>query len=128
MARTLAGRLCSSPSFSSADGYVRDLAIVCVGSVWKAWPLLQASFTQALTEVPLAVEGGAAAAAATGAGAGTAAAAGGERKVLSFRLLRTTETNAVGACWKAARDAGVELPLDFSKNVEVLHKHEERGE
>jgi len=96
MARTLAPRLLPAEERSSRD--VTDLAIVCVGSVWKSWPLLAESFTQAAT--------------AMNPGTG--------HRVTSFRLLRLTTSSGVGAAWKAASLAGVSLPIDFAANTEVL--------
>jgi len=70
------------------------LAVVAVGSVWKSWPLLRDAFVRA--------------AYASGGLAG------------GFRLLRLRETSAVGAGWRAAQRAGVELPLDTGALTETL--------
>ena len=43
--------------------------------------------------------------------------------VASFRLLRLTESSALGAAWKGAKDAGVDLPIDFNANTAVLYAH-----
>ena len=71
------------------------LAVVAVGSVWKSWPLLRDAFVRA-------------------------AYAGGSRLAGGFRLLRLKESSAVGAAWRAAQLAGVELPLDTGALTEVL--------
>lgn len=71
---------------------------MCVGSVWKAWDLLQRSFIAAVTQ-PATPEGHA---------------------VTAFTLLQMKETSAVGAAWKAAAEAGVALPVDFAANTERL--------
>jgi hypothetical protein len=96
MARTLAPRLLPEAERATRD--VTDLAIVCVGSVWKSWPLLADAFTAAAT-APHPVTG---------------------RRVVSFRLLRLTASSGVGAAWKAASLTGVSLPIDFAANTEVL--------
>ena len=77
------------------------------GSVWKSWELLKPTFIAALSAPfhvvpPGRPEGG---------------------RVVSFRLLRLTQTSALGAAWKAAREAGVDLPLDFAANTEVIYAH-----
>lgn len=80
------------------------------GSVWKSWELLRGGFIPAIT-APFAT--------CTGAGGEKEGAASGGR-VASFRLLRLTQSSAVGAAWKGAREAGADLPLDFDANTEVL--------
>lgn len=73
------------------------LSIVCVGSVWKSWELLKESFVRA-------------------------ACAGGA--VTAFRLVRLTESSAVGAAWQAGVRAGhAGLALDTKAFVEVLYEH-----
>jgi N-acetylglucosamine kinase len=73
------------------------LSIVCVGSVWKSWELLKESFVRA-------------------------ACAGGA--VTAFRLVRLTESSAVGAAWQAGVRAGhAGLALDTTAFVEVLYEH-----
>ena len=42
------------------------------------------------------------------------------RRQLLVRLLRLRETSAVGAGWRAAQRAGVELPLDTGALTETL--------
>lgn len=102
-ARTLAAGLAAlGPDAGRAA--VRGLTIVCVGSVWRSWPLLRAAFVRAAT-APFA--GG--------------AAAGG--RLESFKLVRLLETSAVGAAWRAAKSGPrVELPL-ASNLTEVIAEH-----
>ena len=67
-------------------------------------------------------DGGAAAAPAAPlpAPSPTAAASSATGRITSFKLLRLTESSAVGAAWKAARDVSVSLPIDHAKLTEVL--------
>jgi len=82
------------------------LAVVCVGSVWRSWPLLREAFVRA-------------ACAPWGGGGG----GGGGGALTAFRLLRLTETSAVGAGWRGAALAGHALPLDAARLTEVLYEH-----
>lgn len=95
MVRTLAPH---TRHAGSSDTRIHDVSIVAVGSVWKSWKLLEKAFVTAAT-APHPSEG---------------------TQVASFRLLRLTETSAVGAAWKAAELAGTTLPLDFSSLTTVL--------
>ena len=72
--------------------------------MWKSWELLKPGFAASVTAPFHAVPAG--------------APAGG--RVASYRLLRLTQSSALGAAWKGAAEAGVSLPIDFNKNVEVL--------
>jgi len=102
MARTLARHL-------GGAGAAAVPRIVCVGSVWKSWPLLRESFVAAAT----------------------APAAGGAPPPLpAFQLVRLTETSAVGAAWRAAALAdaadgkgAASCDLDFAAFSEVLYTH-----
>jgi hypothetical protein len=66
--------------------------------VWKSWELLKAAFLRA----------------ALGAGSPLSA----------FRLVRLTESSAVGAAWQAGVRAGrTDLPLNSAQFLEVLYDH-----
>lgn len=112
MARTLAPHLLTADSAASADGVldVHGLQIVCVGSVWKSWPLLRDAFVAAATApfdaVPEAVRG-----------------KGTPGRVRSFRLVRLLETSAVGAAWRGAQLAGAHVPVDFAANSTELFSY-----
>ena len=103
MARTLARHLGGAAGASAVP------RIVCVGSVWKSWPLLREAFVAAAT----------------------APAAGGAPPPLpAFQLVRLTETSAVGAAWRAAALAdaadgksAASCDLDFGAFSEVLYTH-----
>ena len=41
-------------------------------------------------------------------------------RITSFKLLRLTETSAMGAAWKGAKDVGAAIPLDHAALTEVL--------
>jgi N-acetylglucosamine kinase len=118
MARTLAPNLLPSGAAAGSRD-VPGFNIVCVGSVWKSWDLLSASFIAAATapfhHLPQRV---------VGEGNSTRAASfssAEERgRLLSFRLLRLKEASAVGAAWHAARVAGASIPVDFSAMAEVM--------
>jgi N-acetylglucosamine kinase len=101
MARTLAPRLRQK---SSKNGDVDNVAIVCVGSVWKSWPLLSQGFIEAAT-APFADVFG-------------------SGHIKSFRLLQLTETSAVGAAWKGAQLIKHDLPLKFSTFTRTLFEYE----
>jgi hypothetical protein len=125
MARTLAPRL--APSDKSGDesgsrgGDVHGLPIVCVGSVWKSWPLLAPGFLPAAT-APFTPPGPTYVYSGSGSEEAAKHAAGvSGGRIRSFRLLRLRETSAVGAAWRGARDVGVELPLDFAAHTTVLY-------
>ena len=107
MARTLAGHLGPSPASAPQAGH--PTRIVCVGSVWKSWPLMRSAFIASAT------------AKATG---------GGPPPLPSFELVRLIETSAVGAAWLAARDADARkksptpsLTLDHERFVERIYLH-----
>jgi N-acetylglucosamine kinase len=97
--RSMARRSSSSSSSSSSGAASAQppLSIVCVGSVWKSWELLKGAFVRA-------------------------ACAGGH--VRAFRLLRLTESSAVGAAWQAGVRAGcAQLRLETQQFTEVLYEH-----
>jgi len=80
------------------------------GSVWKSWELLKPGFIRTVCAPFYVVPAG--------------RPQGG--RVTSFRLLRLTQTSALGAAWKAAHEVGVHLPLDFAANSEVIYAHAEQ--
>jgi hypothetical protein len=88
------------PADAAPGTDVASLSIVAVGSVWLSFPLFRDEFVAAAT-APFPTGG----------------------LLLSFRLLRLTETSALGAAWKGARDAGRDLPLNFAANVETLFEY-----
>lgn len=71
------------------------LSIVCVGSIFKSWQLLEARFLGTLDQHDLV-----------------------RSKCLSIRYL--TESSAVGAAYFAAKQAGHELNIEFAKNYQLL--------
>ena len=88
-----------SGSGAGAGAGAPPLSVVCVGSVWKSWELLRAAFVRA-------------------------ACAGGHLR--AFRLVRLTESSAVGAGWAAGVRAGhAALRLDTQRLTEVLYEHSE---
>ena len=109
-ARTLASHL-----RQPGNPDVFDFTIVCVGSVWKSWDLLQEGFTasaistfhhlpgisrQDIVKMPSAERG----------------------HIASFRLVRLTKSSAYGAAWMASKRSGHTLPLNFDNNVEEIAK------
>lgn len=76
----------------------RGLNIVCVGSVWKSWNLLEKGFLEGLKAVkPTDVE------------------------ISKFILLSSKSSPALGAARLGAEAVGHDLPLDFKSNVDVLY-------
>lgn len=67
------------------------LRVVCVGSVFKSWHHLKEGFFAGLAG-----------------------------KVEEMTLLRLTKTSAVGCAYLAAKNCGIELPIDFKSNYEVF--------
>lgn len=123
LARTLAPNLLADGA-QQGQRCVSNFNIVCVGSVWKSWDLLQESFIAAATApfhyLPASVVG-------TDGAAPSAHASVDERGcITSFRLLRLKETSAVGAAWRAAVLAGRSMDVDFSSTSEVLFEYSGR--
>jgi hypothetical protein len=71
--------------------------ILCVGAVWDSWNLLKPGFMSLI----------------------------GERMDKRFgariRLFRLRVGVPVGACYLGAKEVGIELPIDFDKNTELMH-------
>lgn len=68
------------------------LPIVCVGSVFKSWPLLEKGFVESL-----------------------------ENHYSKCTLMTLNCPAAIGAAFLAAKSTGFELPLDYSSNTSVLY-------
>ncbi|XP_058813860.1 N-acetyl-D-glucosamine kinase [Topomyia yanbarensis] len=82
-----------SPALISKCG---ELDIVCVGSVWLSWELLEPGFTKELERAKFKYD---------------------------LKLLKLTNTMALGAAYIAADTYGLQLPRDYSKNYEVFYGH-----
>eukprot|EP01138_Halocafeteria_seosinensis_P013236 gb/GECG01013518.1/.p1 GENE.gb/GECG01013518.1/~~gb/GECG01013518.1/.p1 ORF type:complete len:156 (+),score=23.41 gb/GECG01013518.1/:1-468(+) len=111
MARTLAPHL-SSTSGEPRKGHmsIKDVPIICVGSVWKSVDLFWDDFLRAATS--------------TGYGDG-----GNDTSISwnirSLKLLRLEDTAAIGAAWKAAADAtGTGINLDKTPFVEEIKTYD----
>ena len=70
---------------------VEEVPIICVGSVFKSWPLLEGAFLQKI---------------------------GFSSKKIYIRCL--TKSSAIGAAFFAAKSFNLQLPIDFSKNYKEL--------
>lgn len=68
-----------------------ELSVICVGSVFKSWKLLEKTFIEKLGIIS---------------------------KRINIRYL--TQSSAIGAAYFAAKSHGVKLPIDFSKNYHEL--------
>lgn len=82
-----------SPALISQCG---EVDIVCVGSVWLSWELLEPGFTRELENAKFKYD---------------------------LKLLKLTNTMALGAAYLAADTFDLELPRDYSKNYEVFYGH-----
>jgi len=71
-----------------------ELGVVCVGSVWSSWNLLQEAFTNELTKMPIPY---------------------------NLNLVRITKSSAYGACYLGADNAQFDLPRNYADNFTVLH-------
>lgn len=67
--------------------------VICIGSVWKSWPLMSASFKQVMEKIS---------------------------RLNQITLLETVVTSAYGAARLAARDAEMELKMNLEKNYRVF--------
>ncbi|XP_055598842.1 N-acetyl-D-glucosamine kinase [Uranotaenia lowii] len=97
--RELARSVCAlSPKISPAlIKKCGEVDIVCVGSVWLSWELLEPGFTKELESAKFKYD---------------------------LKLLKLTNTMALGAAYLAADTFGLELPRDYSKNYEVFYEHQ----
>lgn len=82
-----------SPALISQCG---EVDIVCVGSVWLSWDLLEPGFTKELERAQFKYD---------------------------LKLLKLTNTMALGAAYLAADTFDMELPRDYSKNYEIFYGH-----
>ncbi|XP_017968151.1 N-acetyl-D-glucosamine kinase [Drosophila navojoa] len=73
-----------------------NLNIVCVGSVWSSWNLLQEAFINELSITSIDY---------------------------NLKLVRITKSSAYGACYLGADSAKFELPRNYADNFAVLHVH-----
>lgn len=78
-----------------------DLAIVCVGSVWKSWHLLRKGF---LSEI------------------------GTKSFPFGLKLLRLKQHMALGAVYLGVDAINCDMPRDYSKNYEVFHYYHEKAQ
>ncbi|PIK61927.1 putative N-acetyl-D-glucosamine kinase [Apostichopus japonicus] len=74
------------------------LHIVCVGSVWKSWNLLEEGFLEGIKAVKST-----------------------DVEIGKFVLLSSKGSSALGAARLGAEAVGHDLPLDFEANVDVLY-------
>jgi len=84
-------------SLAEGEGGLR---VVCVGSVFKSWELLESGFVDALRSPRVAGS-----------------------HVRAVTLLRVTETAALGAAFLGAKVVSHTLPLDYQGNTEVFFQH-----
>ncbi|XP_058442974.1 N-acetyl-D-glucosamine kinase [Malaya genurostris] len=82
-----------SPALISKCG---EVDIVCVGSVWLSWELLEPGFTKELERAKFKYD---------------------------LKLLKLTNTMALGAAYIAADTYGLQLPRDYTKNYEIFYGH-----
>ncbi|XP_053698362.1 N-acetyl-D-glucosamine kinase [Sabethes cyaneus] len=82
-----------SPALISQCG---EVDVVCVGSVWLSWNLLEPGFTKELERAQFKYD---------------------------LKLLNLTNTMALGAAYLAADTFEMELPRDYSKNYEIFYSH-----
>ncbi|XP_067143047.1 N-acetyl-D-glucosamine kinase-like isoform X2 [Centruroides vittatus] len=68
------------------------LPIICVGSVFKSWNLLKDGFFSKVN-----------------------------CKLQEYTLLRSVQSTAVGSAYIGAKKAGFKLPINFTKNAEIMH-------
>lgn len=73
------------------------LRVVCVGSVWKSWGLLQHGFTEVLQQAT---------------------------NLREVSLVKLVVGMAAGASYLGAKAASHQIPRDYSKNVEVFFHYE----
>lgn len=73
-----------------------DLNIICVGSVWKSWHLLEPGFSQEINTT---------------------------EHTFGLNLLQLTEAMAIGATYIAADSIKFDLPRDYSKNYVIFHHY-----
>lgn len=74
-------------------------SLVCVGSVWKSWHLLESGFSKEINTT--------------------------ERR-FGLKLLRLTQSMAIGAAYLAADAIKFDLPRNYANNYEIFHRYEQR--
>jgi len=82
--------------FSSDAG----LKVVCTGSVWKSWDLLEEGFVEGLSS-----------------------SGHGGVKLDKLTLLTLNKPASFGAVYLGAKKAGFCLPVDFAKNATIFYQH-----
>jgi len=97
-----AGRYLAKATLALLPKVSKDLIVdgsfnvVCVGSVWKSWHLLQNGYTKEISKRNFAY---------------------------GLNLVHLTEAMAVGATYLAADAINYNLPRDYSKNFEIFHHY-----
>ncbi|XP_027695796.1 N-acetyl-D-glucosamine kinase [Vombatus ursinus] len=76
------------------------LPIVCVGSVWKSWELLEEAFVSTLAEGKKI-----------------------QKAFSSFTLFQLKHSSALGGARLGAQFIGEVLPLDYDSNADIFFKH-----
>ncbi|KAH8306407.1 hypothetical protein KR018_010749, partial [Drosophila ironensis] len=76
-----------------------DLNVVCVGSVWTSWKLLQDSFIAELSKTTIA---------------------------FNLKMVRITKSSAYGACYLGSDSADFHTPRNYEDNVTILHLYKAR--
>lgn len=74
-----------------------EFSVVCVGSVWKSWHLLEPGFSKEINST--------------------------ERR-FGLKLLRLTQSMAIGAAYIAADAIKFDLPRNYANNYEIFHRYE----
>lgn len=73
-----------------------ELSVVCVGSVWSSWNLLQDAFIEEMSKMKIDY---------------------------NLKLVRITKSSAYGACYLGADSAKFDLPRNYADNFTVLHTY-----
>ncbi|XP_019718776.1 N-acetyl-D-glucosamine kinase [Hippocampus comes] len=79
------------------------LPILCVGSVWKSWKLLKASFIEVLDEAASSDEF--------------------KARFHGYSLLVLKQSSALGGASLGARSLGALLKMDYAANVDIFYRH-----
>lgn len=80
------------------DGLLENgvFSVVCVGSVWKSWHLLEPGFTKEINARELRFD---------------------------LKMLRLTQSMAIGAAYIAADAIKFDLPRNYANNYEIFHRY-----
>lgn len=73
-----------------------EFSVVCVGSVWKSWHLLEPGFSKEINAT--------------------------ERR-FGLKMLRLTQSMAIGAAYIAADAIKFDLPRNYANNYEIFHRY-----